>query len=110
MKNPGTVLTVLFLTLNTAISAGSPESSSFTKDKGHTGSLHQNTNSIFVFTQKKQNSALPGFAFKASGTMHTNYITGQTKKTESKVSRLLGWDFKVKFKLNQHMNIIFSYN
>lgn len=46
-----------------------------------------------------------------SASLDAGYVSGLQKKTEtSSVEGLLNWNFKVKFKLNRNMNIIFSYN
>ncbi|PBQ33447.1 hypothetical protein CNR22_17240 [Sphingobacteriaceae bacterium] len=46
-----------------------------------------------------------------SGNLDAGFISGLQKKTKnSYLDGILKWDFKVKFKLNKNMNIIFSYN
>lgn len=48
---------------------------------------------------------------QAKGLTNKSYVAGQFTKAPTKgIGSILCWDFKLKFRLNRNMNIIFSYN
>lgn len=47
----------------------------------------------------------------STASLNAAYVSGLKKKEESSsLEGILKWDFKVKFRLNKNMNIMFSYN
>lgn len=125
MKNSKKVVTTCFLLLSFVLHAGWPVSSPFGLNSGAgTGSLNHGTSGTFVTVQKKRIPEQRSFAsdrfrrerlaehygFTFLDQLQPVFVTGHAKKEETSVVRILNWDFKIKFKLNRNMNIIFSYN
>ncbi len=110
MKNFRNTLIALFITLNLAVQAKWPGSSFLTSTKMNHTLLFRNMSTGFVQKDKSQKCESALFVFVPAVQMDKGWITLLTKKTESGVVRLLNLDFKVKFRLNRNMNIIFSYN
>lgn len=109
MKRFKNSLVIVLITLSTVSYAGWPVGAIFlTKEKIKTGAV-RHTSRIFA---GQLGVRIPDTASEhnQSSGLNTSYITGTVKKEESRFMKILHWDFKMKFRLNRNMNIIFSYN
>lgn len=107
MKNLKILMLCLVL-ISLHAHAGLPDGTNLDTKKSLSFDIKLST--LSLVSHKNLQQKAPSLIFNTKS-LDAGYVSGLQKKTEmSSVEGLLNWDFKVKFRLNRNMNIIFSYN
>jgi|GEM_PF-2892440 len=110
MKNSKIIVSAVLIALSLGSKANWPGNSILVSDKTFSSVVLKKASLNFAKEGKRSLSEKSTFKADFSNKLNAEYTTGQTKAEESAISRVLHWDFKVKFQLSRNMNIIFSYN
>lgn len=103
------IISILFVVQAKLMEAKWPDDFTLLEEKSNTV-LSLNYRSRIFVKKKSPNHASPFYFTNELSLVNKDFVTGVIKKEENDFTKLLHWDFKVKFQLNKNINIIFSYN